>query len=314
MNNIEIHDAATQLAAGRTTYSLARELLGVRAELAAARHVAKARLAGLVKAGEHLVIQLQGAVEREISAAVRDELIRIGARGLIFSNMDVSMIGVEAMEAAGWVRVERLQAAEQQAADYGQTLEQMEAEEGQEITALRESLDEARAVLVNAMAIDPAELETPIRKEHRDYHAAQQMERKDLEQRYALARMTARLSMAKAADLEQQLAQLQDAARRQSGLLERRERDLDIAQQQTDRAIAQGQELAAQLDEAQGLVIQLTASAFNLRNRCKALEAGLPAPREVRRTGDQSLELTFHSCRLAGEFERSITAQGETPA
>lgn len=260
MNKPEIHDAATQLAAGRTTYSLARELLGVRAEL---------------------------KVER-----------------------DQAIHNLNLFEAAS----QSHQAAHHRALELERTLEQMEAEEGQEITALRESLEEARAVLVNAMAIDPAELEPPIRKEHRDYHAAQQMERKDLEQRYALARMTARLSMAKAADLEKQLAQLQDAARRQSVLLERKERDLDTAQQQTDRAITQGQDLAAQLDEAQGLVIQLTASAFNLRNRCKELEAALPAPREVRRTGDQSLELTFHSCRLAGEFERFMTAQGETPA
>lgn len=286
MNNVEIHDAATQLAAGRTTYSLARELLGVRAELAQLRTEATdtSLLRGAyVRACEEL---------SELKAALVEE-------------------GEPVPVGPALSLVHRLK---EERALLRDTLANMEAEEGQEITALRESLDEARAALVNAMAIDPAELEPPIRKEHRDYHAAQQMERKDLEQRYALARMTTRLSMAKAADLEQQLAQLQDAARRQSGLLERKERDLDTAQQQTERAIAQGQELAAQLDEAQGLVIQLTASAFNLRNRCKELEAALPAPREVRRTGDQSLELTFHSCRLAGEFERFITAQGETPA
>ncbi len=296
MNNIEIHDAATQLAAGRTTYSLARELLGVRAELAQLR--TEAADASLLRTEAADASLLRGAYVRAC-----EELSELKA-ALVEEGEPVPVGPALSL-------VHRLKEERAQLRD---TLANMEAEEGQEITALRESLDEARAVLVNAMAIDPAELEPPIRKEHRDYHAAQQMERKDLEQRYALARMTARLSMAKAADLEQQLAQLQDAARRQSGLLERKERDLDTAQQQTDRAIVQGQELAAQPDEAQGLVIQLTASAFNLRNRCKELEAALPAPREVRRTGDQSIELTFHSCRLAGEFERFITAQGETPA
>lgn len=286
MNNVDPQAMAMQVAAGRTTYSLARELLGVRAELAQLRtEAADASL-------------LRGAYVRacEELSKLKAELVEEGEPVPVGPAISL---------------VQRLKEERAQLRD---TLANMEAEEGQEITSLRESLDEARAVLIHAMAIDPAELEPPIRKEHRDYHAAQQMERKDLEQRYALARMTARLSMAKAADLEQQLAQLQEAGRRQSGLLERKERDLETAQQQTDRAIATGQQLAEQLDEAQALAMQMTATAVNLRNRCKELEAALPVPREVRRTGDQSLELTFHSCRLAGEFERFITTQGEMPA
>lgn len=76
----------------------------------------------------------------------------------------------------------------------------------------------------------------------------------------------------------------------------------------------EGQEIAdlkEQLDTAQLTVIQTTASAVNWRNRCRELEealhAGLPRPMDVRRMGDMSIELTFHSCRLAGEFERLIT-------
>lgn len=37
MNNFQIHDAATELAAGRTAYSLAREVLGLRAQVAELR-------------------------------------------------------------------------------------------------------------------------------------------------------------------------------------------------------------------------------------------------------------------------------------
>lgn len=37
MNNFETHDAATDLAAGRTAYSLAREVLGLRAQAAELR-------------------------------------------------------------------------------------------------------------------------------------------------------------------------------------------------------------------------------------------------------------------------------------
>lgn len=37
MNNFEIHDAAIAMAAGRTAYSLAREALGLRAQIAELR-------------------------------------------------------------------------------------------------------------------------------------------------------------------------------------------------------------------------------------------------------------------------------------
>lgn len=37
MNNFEIHDAAIAMAAGRTAYSLAREVLGLRAQVAELR-------------------------------------------------------------------------------------------------------------------------------------------------------------------------------------------------------------------------------------------------------------------------------------
>ncbi|RCV89692.1 hypothetical protein [Billgrantia montanilacus] len=73
MNKVDIHDAATQLAAGRTAYSLARELLGVRAELKTQRDQA-------IKNLHHFEDQSrQNRVTRREAKELRDTLEQIEA-------------------------------------------------------------------------------------------------------------------------------------------------------------------------------------------------------------------------------------------
>lgn len=52
---------------------------------------------------------------------------------------------------------------------------------------------------------------------------------------------------------------------------------------------------------------QALAKAETLEQFQDAARHELPVPREVRRTSDMSVELSFHSCRLASEFERLMT-------
>ncbi|QFT84457.1 hypothetical protein FIU88_05620 [Halomonas sp. THAF12] len=74
--------------------------------------------------------------------------------------------------------------------------------EGEQPPSLQRKLDEAHALLIWMMGILPEELEPPLLKEMGDVLHARQMGRKMLEEKYALARMTARMSLHKAHQLE----------------------------------------------------------------------------------------------------------------
>ncbi|WP_136067126.1 hypothetical protein [Modicisalibacter radicis] len=73
-----------------------------------------------------------------------------------------------------------------------------------EIVQLREQLEAARLLMAGTLGIGPVSLTPPITKEYATLEAARRMERQVLEQRYVLAHMTARLSMAKAEQLERE--------------------------------------------------------------------------------------------------------------
>ncbi|WP_416139038.1 hypothetical protein ACM26W_01125 [Halomonas sp. HK25] len=98
-------------------------------------------------------------------------------------------------------------------------------EQTRQATELATALDEARELLTRVMAIAPEELDPPIRKEPADYAAARQMERQELEQRYALARLTARLSIRKVHDLEGEIERLEYYLGKRGAPLEALEKD-----------------------------------------------------------------------------------------
>ncbi|WP_046079966.1 hypothetical protein [Halomonas sp. HG01] len=76
------------------------------------------------------------------------------------------------------------------------------AEQMSQAGDLAETLDAALTMLVWSLDFTPEELEPPLLKEMGDVQHARQMDRKMLEEKYALARMTARLSLHKAHQLE----------------------------------------------------------------------------------------------------------------
>lgn len=128
-------------------------------------------------------------------------------------------------------------------------------------TRLAGALNEARALLIQVLAIDPAELEAPIGKElkDKDIERSRELDRQTLEQQYAVARMTTRLSMWKVEDLEGKVH-----------LLEER-----LASK------------AEECDEAAQLLTQLTTSAMNLRADVARHQRALDALEELKPTDFQ---------------------------
>lgn len=84
-------------------------------------------------------------------------------------------------------------------------------------TKLAGALEEARALLIQVLAIEPHELEPPILKEQGELAQARKMDRKLLEEKYVLARMATRLSMRKVHELEGEVERLNYRQQRREG-------------------------------------------------------------------------------------------------
>lgn len=112
------------------------------------------------------------------------------------------------------------------------------AEEGKKAIPPHQELDEAHALLVWVLGITLDELEPPILKEMGDVQNARQMDRKMLEEKYALARMTARLSLHKAHHQEAQAERLRHANEFRKARLRIEASAADLADRERDDARA----------------------------------------------------------------------------
>ena len=136
---------------------------------------------------------------------------------------------------------------------------------------LAEALDEARVLLIQVLGVAPGELEPPILKEQGDLAQAKAMSRKVLEEKYALSRMTARLSMKKAGELEGERDALAEWRRRHEAAQahhggrywEERCRDAEDQREalanRVDFLNQQNSALAEQVDELEIQTAQLSA-------------------------------------------------------
>lgn len=131
-------------------------------------------------------------------------------------------------------------------------------EEGEKAIPPHQELDEAHALLVWVLGITLDELEPPILKEMGDVQHARQMDRKMLEEKYALARMTARLSLHKAHQLEAEVERLRHAN-------EFRKARIRIE-------VSAADDLERQRDDAIAFLEKVTGKPFSLREALKAGE------------------------------------------
>ena len=119
MNNFEIHDAATDLAAGRTAYSLAREVLGLRAQVAELRREREENIGTL---------------------AAQDAIL-----GIIRNRLGVPAAPLRKPQ--GEKLIEALSRQCEELAQLRKTLACMEAKEGEELTELYQKVNDLGAVL-----------------------------------------------------------------------------------------------------------------------------------------------------------------------
>ena len=182
MNNFETHDAATDLAAGRTAYSLAREILGLRTQVAALRQereenigtlAAQDAILGIIAnrlsvpaaplrkpQGEKLIEALSRQCEelaqlrKTVARMEEDEASEITDLYQEINNLGGDLdavartMGIDTKNCTGYMDrlLEGARSIKRERDELRATLANMEAEEGKEITTLEQEIEAANDI------------------------------------------------------------------------------------------------------------------------------------------------------------------------
>lgn len=132
---------------------------------------------------------------------------------------------------------------------------------------LAKALDEARELVIHALGVKDDELKPPILKERGDLERARKMDRRLLEEKYALARMATRLSMRKAEDLEAEKAALTEELEHTQGQRDTAIQRAQAAEDERDALAAHVERLHAKIDECYGDPGRMHLEAGDIRDQ-----------------------------------------------